>query len=255
MSTIGAMPAAPAPTPAASDASEQRISSPLRLFSTFYAPGRTFEDIARAPHFILCWVVQALVASGTFLYEVRRMGVMTMAQQMLMQNAAGRALAPEQARQQVLALAKGIKIGVYVGPVTTVVVALVYAAIFLAAANFIFGKEARFKQAVAMVSHALLPLTLFWLIALVVLRFTDPANFYFSNPVGSNPAFFLDPATTSPGLYSLCSHLDLFAFWCVVLLSIGLTKIGRGIKFRSAFSLTFGLWILCVLALAGLATI
>ena len=41
------------------------------------------------------------------------------------------------------------------------------------------------------------------------------------NPVGTNPAYFLDPATTSKFVYTILTSFDVISLWCVVLIGIG----------------------------------
>lgn len=236
-------------------AEPQRISSAARLLTIFYSPGPTFEDIARAPHFVLCWIVQVIVGSGNAAYMLHRIGALAMARQAMMQGAAARTLDPATFEQRAQLTARVMHYSLYASPLSVPLVMLIFALIFLGVVNFLFGKEARFKQIVAVVSHAMLPLTLFALLSMAVLRFSDPANFLFTNAVGSNAAFYLDPATTSPALYALLAHLDLFAFWCVVLLALGMTKLGRGLRFASMFGVTASLWLLFVLGAAGVAAI
>jgi len=39
--------------------------------------------------------------------------------------------------------------------------------------------------------------------------------------VGTNPAYFLDPATTSKFLYTTLTAFDIVTLWCVALIGIG----------------------------------
>jgi hypothetical protein len=64
----------------------------------------------------------------------------------------------------------------------------------------------------------------------------DPAGFNLTNPIATNPAYFMNP-NAGRFLYGMMSAVDLFAFWTIFLLALGISRNSR-IKTRTAF-----LWI------------
>jgi len=229
------------------------MSSLARIFGTFAAPGPTFAEIAREPHFILCWCVQAIVGVGFAMMMLGKLGAYELARQALMQSPRASAMDPATLQTAIHNSAKVFQYTMYFSPVILIVFLLFLAWIFQGISNFLLGQEARYKQAVSMVSHAYLPQSLLALLAMLVLALmADPTRFQFANPLGSNLGFFLDKSNTSAFLYAFGTHLDVFSLWTVVLLSLGLAKLGgRKGKFGSAFGATASLWLLYCLVTAG----
>jgi hypothetical protein len=241
------------PPPAASAPAQRRMSSAARLIGVFVSPGQTFADIAAEPHFVLAWVVMA-VAGLAFAYTLmHRVGAAALARQSLLQSARGRAMSPEQINAAVAASAKVFHVTFYAGPVTNILFLLLFGALFLGVANFLLGYEATYKQALAMTTHAYLVQTVNALLMLVVLLLMpNPANFQLTNPLGSNLGYFLNRSTTSPFVYALATRLDLFTFWTILLLAIGLSKLSRKGKFAGAFWAVFSLWLFYALVISGI---
>lgn len=230
------------------------MSSLARLLGVFTSPDRTFADIAREPHFVLCLAVQAVVGAAYWIYMVQRVGAYNLARQALLQSARGRAMDPTAQQQAATISAKVYQFIGYTTPVLVIISALVMGAIILGVSVFLLGHESKYKQALSVTCHALLTQTLFALLAMLLLTLmADPTTFQFTNPIGTNPAFFMDKASSSPFIYAFATHLDLFSLWGVVLLAIGLAKMGgkKG-KFAGAFWAIFGLWIFFCLAASGL---
>ncbi|MGH9477678.1 MAG: YIP1 family protein [Terriglobales bacterium] len=237
-----------APTP-------RQMSSLTRLFAAFYAPGACFEDIAREPHFILCWCVQIVIGIAYIELMMRRVGVYTLSKQALMQSSRAAAMSPDQLQTAINTSAKFYHFSVYLVPVGLIAFLLVMGAIVLAISNFLLGQEGRYKQSLAVASHAYLPQTLMGLLTMLVLALmADPSNFNFVNPLGTNIGFYLDKSTTSAFLYNLAGHIGVFPIWIVTLLAVSIASLsGKKGKIGRAFWPIFALWLLFILCAAGLS--
>ncbi|HWG36918.1 MAG TPA: hypothetical protein VN690_04295 [Terriglobales bacterium] len=246
MSTVAPL----APPPAGSG---RTLSSLARVVGVFASPGETFADIAREPHFILAWCVQ-LVCAFAFAAEVlHRVGAYQLAHEQLMQSARTRALPAAQLQPILAGAARFEGILLYAIPFLGLLVMLFLGWIFQGISNFLLGYEARYKASLSMVSHALLVQSLYWLVVTVVVAvMPDPTSFQITNPISTNVAFFLDKATAPAFLYAFSLHLDLFAVWTMLLLALGVAKLGgkKG-KFGSALAATGTLWLLMCLITAG----
>lgn len=234
-----------------------KSTSLSRLFTVFSSPGATFQDLAQDPHFILAWCVQIVVAIVSALVLSQRIGIYAMARQGLEQRGNFQAMSPSQ-QAHILALSANVmRFTVFIAPVGTLVVLLVLAAIFLGLGNFVLGYEARYKQSLAMVSYAYLAMTLFSILTIiVVLVSASPASVSITNPIGTNLGFFLSRQSSGAFLYALGSHIGLFTIWTVILLGIGLSRMGgkKG-KLSGALSVVVVLWLLYILAASGLAAL
>lgn len=250
-------PAAPAPAAHPALGEPRRMSSAARILGAFYSPTATFEDIARQPHFILCWVVMIVASIFANFSALHRIGRLALARQLITASPRAQALPADQLQKQITGFAKFLPLQLYVvTPALFIIMLLVLAGIFLAAENFLLGQETKYKGMLAVVSHALLPLTLYILAGAAVLWLKpDPATTQFQNMLGSNPAFYFSAGSLGPVLKALLTRLDLFSFWAIGLLALGLVKLGKKVKYGGALSVVVGLWVVYVLILVGVAAI
>jgi hypothetical protein len=56
---------------------------------------------------------------------------------------------------------------------------------------------------------------------MLTLGLGNQEGFRMENPVGTNPAYFLDFATTSKFVYVFLSSFDVISLWCVALIGLG----------------------------------
>ncbi len=234
------------------------MSPVARIFGVFYAPVATFEDIAREPHFILAWVV-LIVCSILMGYTlVHRVGPAELARQMVAAGGARMQSLPADQMQRAVALDTKIAPIIFqaLPPVFVIIFTLVLAAIFLAVENFLLGQSVRYKGVLGVVAHAYLPNALMALLVVLILFLrADPTGVNFQAPIGSNALFYADPSTTSPVMSKLLSQIDLFGFWIMALLALGLAKLGNKLKFATTLGVIVGLWIVWVLFSVGMAAL
>jgi ABC-type sugar transport system permease subunit len=81
--------------------------------------------------------------------------------------------------------------------------------------------QVSFSQSMAIVMYGWLPGIFTTILTIFTLSFGDPEGFRMENPVGTNPAHFMDPASMSKFLYSLLTSVDVISLWIVVLIGIG----------------------------------
>jgi len=145
-------------------------------------------------------------------------------------------MTPEQRQQQ-------LEVGTKVAPFfaySAVVIAPVL--MFLASAgalwlmaSVILSAGIRFKQVFAVVCYASLTGLISAVFTIVVLHLKNPDEYNVQNPLAFNPAAFMDQSTSSKFLYSLATSLDLFSFWTILLMAVGLkAAAGKKLSFGSA---------------------
>ena len=76
-------------------------------------------------------------------------------------------------------------------------------------------------------------------------------GFMIQSPAATSLGAFVDP-TASPALFALLSSFDIFTFWCLALMAIGVTYISK-VKRGTAFAVVFGWFAFWVLIKVGLA--
>jgi len=232
-----------------------RHSSAARLWGAIVSPVQTFEEIAGDPHFILCLSLQAAVAAVLWFFMLHRVGAVPMVQQAMAQSGRAQGMDPATLQRAVAVTARlyqympaGIALGVLLGT-------LVMSWIVQGVANALLGRNARFKQALAVTSHAFLPELVRSLVAALVLALmADPSRFNYLNPLGDNLGFYLSRAAVGPFLFALAGHLSLFSLWVLILLAIGIARLDLRKKgIAGPFWALFSLWLFYILAASALA--
>ena len=156
---------------------------------------------------------------------------------------------PAQREQGIALQATITKVTFYVLPLFTLILGLLIAAALMAIFNFIMGAEVPFSRAMAVTFYSLLPGILkSTLLCVSLFATSDPNTIDLTNPMPTNPAFFMDPLGNK-FLYTLLSYVDLFAIWYVVLLGMGfaLASSNRKVSVSSGISAVFvayGIWAL-----------
>jgi hypothetical protein len=237
---------APTPEPAP-------MSEPARLVGVFFSPGKAFADIARRPSW---WVpiVLSMIVTTVFLYLFsQHVGWDTFISSQLDQSAQGRNMTAQQ-RQQVLklysVLGKGIAIGGgLIGPIFATTL---FAAVLKFLADTIMGAGIGFKRMMAVVAYGTLPNLLAGLLAILVMYLKPPDEFDLNNPVMLNAGLFL--GQKSPiWMQRLASSFDLFTFWCMILIAIGMAAAGRKLTVGKALGMIIFPWALWVILKTGAA--
>jgi hypothetical protein len=164
-------------------------------------------------------------------------------------------LPPDQRARQLdlsVKITKGIS---YAIPVLVLVIDLVIALALMATFNFGVGTEITFGQSFAIVMYA-------WLVgivrtALAIIALFAGSNldsFNFSNPVGTNPAYYMSVTDTAPWLYRMASWFDVITIWLFIVLGIGYAVVGKK-KISSGIAIMAGWFVFMMLASAGFAAL
>jgi hypothetical protein len=115
------------------------------------------------------------------------------------------------------------------------------------------GAETSFKQAYAIVMYASLPGIIGGILGIVSLfAGVDPEGFDINNPVGTNLAYYLDPASTGKFIHSFASALDVISIWSAVLMGIGFASTSK-VKRSTAITIVVVWFVVFKLASASLA--
>jgi hypothetical protein len=125
--------------------------------------------------------------------------------------------------------------------------------------NFGAGAEVTFKQSMAIVLYSWLPTILssiLGIISIVVGSANDSfkEGFNLSNPVATNPAYFMDP-TKNKFLYGMASALDVFIIWVIILLGIGYSSVTNKLSKGKAIGMVAAAYIVFKLVTSGFAAL
>lgn len=244
------------PTP--TEPSTPALTQAQRVTYAFTAPSKTFTDILRDASWWLPFLLSIIVSVGFVATVQTKVGwdKVTENQVKLNPKQAEKManLPPDQAARGKLI---GEKITQYVSygfPILSLILAVIFAAVLLATMNFGFGGQASFSRLFAVVFYAWLPGLIKPLLAIIILfAGVDPDSFLISNPVGTNPGYYLNALETPKWLYVLASSLDIISIWTFVLLAIGCATVAK-VKRSSGYIAVFGWWfLLLLLRMAGAA--
>ncbi len=196
-----------------------------RFLGILFAPGATFEDIARNPDFLaplIAVVVSNIAVTETMLAKI---GIERIVRMSLERSKRASTMSPEQMQQ---AVSQGAKFGGVLahlgGLLGPPIALLIFAGLGLLILNSIFGSELNFKTAFAVTCYSNLVAILAALMAVAMILFGDPEHFDPQNPTPTNLGFFLNPLETSKPLIALASSIDIFSLWLLGLLGIGFSE-------------------------------
>jgi len=120
--------------------------------------------------------------------------------------------------------------------------------VLLGVASGLLSAGLRFKQVFAVVCYSSLTGLVTAALTIVVLFLKNPDELNVQNPLAFNPAAFMDPNQGSKFLYSLATSLDLFSFWTILLMAVGLKAAsGKKLSFGSALFAVVLPWAVYVL--------
>ena len=234
------------------------MSEPARILNTFIAPAKTFTDLQRNASW---WGPLVLVVLVSLLYAAtmdRKVGFEQIARNEIARSASRSAqmdkMAPDQKAQNVAISAAITKYIAYGSVILAFIFWAIMAGILLAVFRFGADAAVSFKVVWAIVIYGGMP----WLIhaLLGMLSMTagvDREAFNINNPVGTNPAYFMDP-TGNKFVLGMASAFDIFAFWSIALIGIGFACNSR-VKRSTAIGIVAALFFVYKLISSGLASL
>lgn len=229
-----------------------------RLVGVLFSPGETFKDINRKPTWLvpmLIGVVTALVFA-VFLNWKLDAGWDKIIRDSYAQRGQGATPTAEE-----IALGKTIGKAFFVAwfGVVTVLSYLIVAGAF-ALGMMLLGAQTTFKKILSVVAWSFSSVGLISLIVTVAsLMLRDSESLAELNPqnldslTATNLGALL-PDDTGKFIKSIANSLDIFSFWLIALMAVGLAAVGgkRSIKVSSTAGLVIGFWIFYIIVKAAL---
>ncbi len=248
---------APVPSTPVAEPAAPALSEPQRIINTYFAPSKTFEDIRRNPSWWVPWLLLSVLVIVFWTMVGKNVGFDKIAHDTIAQSARLQQLPPDVQAQQVKAMTIGFKYFGYATPIFLLVYALIIAAVLMVIFNFAMEAQVPFRQSLSIVMYSwALPAALSTIVSMIAVWKGDPDNFYLQNPSATNPAYFMDPASTSKFLYTFLMAFDVFSIWTVILLGIGfaVNSNRRKLKTSTAIATIAIIFVLYKLGSAGLAS-
>jgi len=234
--------------------SEPPISEPARILNTFIAPTKTFSDLQCNASW---WGPFALVVLVTVLYAAvmeRQIGFDQISRNEIARSSRADQfdkLPADQKAKQIEISAVITKYLSYGAFVFAIIAYLIMGGVLLGVFR-LADAVVSFKVALAIVIYGSLPWVIHALLGVLsMLVGVDKEAFSIRNPVGTNPAYFMDP-NGNKFVLGLASAFDVFAFWSIVLIGIGFACNSR-VKRSTAIAIVAAMFFVYKLIGAGLA--
>ena len=240
-------------TEASAEASAKNVAGESalgRLVGVFVSPVRTFASIATRP----TWILPVAIAAGLSLplseLILSKVDWRTVVSEQVAKS--GRTLTEAQLDQAVERTQRMAPLWDVIFVVMPLIVVFVVAGVYWGACNA-FGWEVRFKQSLGVTSHAFLPHAL--------ASFALAAAVWNQTTVDMQKSWDLVPTNlgyvareADKVTHSLASSIDIFSFWTMALLVLGLAAAAKASRTRVAI-LVLSIWALYVLGKAGAAAL
>jgi hypothetical protein len=251
MAAAPVVPVSPASTPQPAP-----LSQGARIVNTFIAPSKTFTDLRRNASWWAPWLLIAIF-SLMFVYAMgRQVGFEQISRNQVAHSARAEQfdkLPPEQQARQIQLSSKIARVFAYGSPLLILFVSLISTVVLWATFKIAAGAETTFGQAYAIGMYAGLPGIIGAILGTVALfAGVDPEGFDVNNPVGTNVAYYLDPASTGKFLRGMASALDVITIWTIVLIGIGYASTSK-VKPSTAIGIVVGWYLVWKLLTSGLA--
>jgi hypothetical protein len=233
------------------------LSEVGRLLGVFTQPGRAFADIVARPRWFVPVILISLASLCLIFLFSQHVGFERLIEQSLEHSSRAQSMTPEQRAQ---ALKTGASIGGIFAYVISVIMptisVLVTGAVLMFMANAMFGAQITYGEMCAIAAYSYLTGLVSIALSIVIMFIKSPEDFDLRNPLSFNVGFYLNPDTTPKWLVSLGTSLDLFSFWTMALLAIGIAAGSRKkLPWTRALTAVVIPWACFVLVKSGWAAI
>ena len=249
---------AAAPVPPASPAipAQTPLSEPARIVDTFIAPSKTFTDLRRNASWWGPWLLISIF-SVIFIYTMgRQIGFDQISRNSVARSSRAEQfdkLPPDQQARQLRLSSNIIRYAAYGTPVLILFYLLITTLVLWATFKIAANSETTFGQAYAIVMYSNLVGIIGAILGIISLfAGVNPEGFDINNPVGTNLAYYLDPATTGKFLRGMASGADVLSLWTIVLIGIGFACTSK-VKRSNAIVIVLVWYLVYKLTASGLA--
>ena len=238
------------------DNAAPRLGEVGRITGVFLDPKKAFADIAAKPGFVVPLIL-VIVGYLAFMYcFTTHVGWEHSMRQAMETNSRMQQMDAQQRENALQLQLKFAPIGAYVaGPIVIIVIALATAGVLLMVCKMM-GASVGFKQMFGIASYAMLPGLISSILTVIVIFIKNPDDFNLQNPLAFNLGAFLEPPpNSSKALYSMATSIDLFSFWTILLLAVGISVTVKKFPFSKALTAVLVPWVVVVLVKAGWASL
>jgi len=234
----------------------QPINHFARMTGALFSPKQTFSEIANRPSWLLPVLLLVVLSSIAGVLVTQKTDWRSFFERQMSQNSRFDQMSQDQ-KDRILEqqMSWAPKIGMVIAPVATIVLVLVLTLVYWGAFNLFSGAGLDFATSFGISSHALIPVALSNVLAIVTLVLKPKGDVDPEHILASSLGAFL-PDNSAHWLTVLGQSVELFWIWSLALVAIGFAAARpKKIKTGSAFAIVFGLWLLYVVCRVGVAAI
>jgi len=246
----------PDPAAASPEITAPPLSETQRVVDTFTAPSKTFTDIMRKATFWGPLIIMILVGAGFSFSVQQKVGWDKVYENTLHQSPKQEErfaqMQPDQAAAAKAIGAKFTAVISYLYVIPVLIITAIVVMLYWVTVNFGFGGTAKYSQVYAVCMYSNLVLNIkFILAAISIFAGLAPDSFIMQNPVGTNVGYYLS-SDVPKWVMTLCTHLDIFEIWSVILAVIGISIVAKVSRGKAAAAVV-GWWLVLVLVQVGVA--
>lgn len=232
------------------------LSTLGRIMGVYLDPKKAFADIVARPSWLVPVILLVVLALAfTYTYSTK-IGWDTYFHKIAENNTRMQQMEPA-AREA--AIQQQIKFGPMFGYIFSAIgipISILIVGAIILMMGKIGGATLNYKQSLAITSHGMLPGVISSILAIVVMFLKNPDDFNLQNPLAFNLAAFLEPPpNTGKFVYSLAKSFDLFTFWMIALMGVGIWVASRRMSLAKAIMLVAIPWLVWTFISSGLASV
>lgn len=240
----------------AQEAPEKPLSELSRIVNVFVSPKEAFTDILPRPRWYIPVIILTVLSLVVVYCISQRIGWEHIVRQSIEQSSRASSIPAEQKEQQIAMGAKVASVIGYVqGTIGPLLGVVIISGVLMFIANAMLGTQLRYAQMMGITAYSMLTGLISIPLMIVVMYMKSPEDFDLRNPLAFNVGAFLNAETTPKWLTSLGSSFDLFSFWTMLLLAIGISCAGRKLTVGKAFGavlIPWAVWVVCKTGWAAL---
>ena len=223
------------------------------ILEVFFSPSAAMDSLARRPRFLIPLLITTFVGTVVMSIGVQR-GIAEHNIRQKMESNPRLEQIPADRREQIIDQSARISSYFYIAGAVIGTPAVLFAGsgIFLLLAKIMGAAKVQFRQMLAVVSHGWLPHALANVIAIPILFAKEPTDVDLQNIVPMSNLSLLFSPTEQHKAYLAASSIDLFSFWVIFLLVLGISRI-TGKSKASALPIVLIPWALfvCIKVVTG----
>ncbi len=225
---------------------EKSMGGASKVLNIFFEPKKVFESLKIKPTWVIPFLIVALLGIGFFYYTFPF--IMHQQVERIQEN---ERIPDEQKEQIIEKMTEKDHPPLWqlaFAPIGSLVALVVVAAVLFFVFNVLLGGDSTFRKVFSVYCYSSLIAIPSMIVKFPLIMIKGSLN------VQTSLALLLSANAKDTFLYSVLSGFDIFSFWQVILVSMGLGVMYKYTT-KKAFTAVFVLWVIWIVAKSGLSTL